>query len=213
VPIPSPSSDPDATVEPDPFRRWARHESLTSSLSHLPTRTLTTPDSDPYSLCLFFDISPFLIPISEPDSHPQLIHALFSLLELPFPPPGASTQMAFFSDPFLHNALVDPTPHSVSSTDKGSNAKEGTRSFWPDHLVGKLAMEGKRVLGEGGMEPELVIGLEGEACGIEGVGVGGDVGELFRVKAGQGKKPVKGKGKSKESAAKRKDVQLQDFIR
>lgn len=102
-------------------------------------------------------------------------------LALPFTPPGAGTDAAFFSDPFLGDVQT-------------AGVQNG---FWPDHLKYEKR-KGRKMLGEGGMEGEQEAGVKGPwDCPVR-VGVVG-VSELFGTEGRQGGVSIFGKGERGES--------------
>lgn len=125
-----------------------------------------TDEDDPFRLVLFSDVRPFLFPIGSPTVRPFLIYSLFTFLNLPFTPPGASTSEPFYSDAFLHNELA----YSDSLRAR----------FWPDHLQ-QDAEKRRKFISDGGMEPEMEAGVENPwECPVRAWPVG--VESLFRRK-------------------------------
>jgi hypothetical protein len=91
-------------IPADPFRRWLqaeRHAEKTSSMPARATNLDSAEEDDPYRVILFSDISPFLVPIQDPEVRLQLIYAFLNFIGLPFNPPEVSTSSPASLDPHL----------------------------------------------------------------------------------------------------------------
>lgn len=90
-----------------PFSRWLQAEEQAKRHRQRPLRTTDDDEQDPFRIVLFDDIRGALFKASGYDAKKSLVFAYMTFMGLPFVPPGASTNAAFFHDHFVRTEFAD----------------------------------------------------------------------------------------------------------